>query len=120
MRYVKTESSSPVDWVFLLEAMGGDGDILSEMAQLFLEFSPDQVRAVEDAIKLGDPDLLRSAAHRIKGSLAQFHVKVAWQLAAELEEHGQQGEVTLAQELWPTLREEVDRVRQAIEVWLEG
>mgnify|MGYP002713143907 CR=1 FL=1 len=118
MRHVQAESSSPVDWVSLLQAMGGDRDILVEVARLFLEFGPDQVLAVEEALSHGDAATLRSTAHRLKGSLAQLHVDSATEHAAELEQYGQRGELGPARGLWLTLREEVNQIQQAIEDWL--
>ncbi len=118
MRHVPVESRSVVDWVLLLESMGGDPDILEEMAHLFLEYAPAQVADMEAAIAAGDLLAMGSAAHRLKGSLSQFMVQEATRIAALIESHARSGQLAETLQLWSALRTEVARLEECLKDWL--
>jgi len=120
VKFVQSEIRNPVDWTALLETMGGDQLILEEMARLFLEFAPAQVKDLESAMACADPDAVRSAAHRLKGSISQFGVSQTTELAAKIEELGRAGDLEQAGGLLSTLVEEVRQILIQLEFWLES
>lgn len=97
----------------LLENMAGYRDILMEAAQVFLDDMGRMMASLEDATAAGDPRVIESAAHMIKGALLSMAATPASRLAATLEHRGRTGEPP-----WPegvrALAEELVRVRAAL------
>jgi two-component system, sensor histidine kinase and response regulator len=68
-----------------MDRVGGDENLLREIAGLFLEEYPGLVREMEAAISTGDPDRLQRAAHTLKGSLGTLGAEKAFPIALDLE-----------------------------------
>ena len=56
----------------LLEAIGGDAQALADLIRSFIEDSPDLMARIETAARSGDAEALRTAAHTMKSSAADF------------------------------------------------
>ncbi len=67
-------SSQPaMDLDAALERVGGDSDLLSEIAALFLEQAPESLAAIRNAVKAGrDGRSIQQECHRLKGSIGNF------------------------------------------------
>jgi two-component system, sensor histidine kinase and response regulator len=63
-----TASTAPVDRAAALARVGGDADLLAEVAQLFLEFCPSGLAAIKTAIDDRDAVALRASAHVLRGA----------------------------------------------------
>ena len=98
----------------LLAACGGDAVILEKICQRLRAGLPEQLKAVQDALRAGGPPRLREAAHKLCGMVAAFST-VAGGVASDLEDHAAQGQLeearplvgqleTMAQELLRALR----------------
>jgi HPt (histidine-containing phosphotransfer) domain-containing protein len=83
---------SGLDMTAALGRVGGDEELLKEIAQLFLEQWPDSLSDVKRAIEVRDAQALERAAHSLKGSVANFGAKDAHQAALRLEMMGRSGE----------------------------
>ena len=68
---------SALDRQLALSRVGGDHELLSEIAILFLEDGPRAVAQIQQAIEQGDARRLESAAHALKGSVANFGARAA-------------------------------------------
>lgn len=77
-----------LDRAMALSRVGGDSELLQEMAQLFLEECPSQMEAVRDAVHTRDPKAIERSAHSLKGSVGNFGAAAAHQAALELEMKG--------------------------------
>lgn len=71
-----------------LARVAGDRDLLREIAGIYLGSYRDMVQGVRDAVTAGDAAALRSAAHFIKGTVANFEARQATAAARELEQMG--------------------------------
>jgi two-component system sensor histidine kinase/response regulator len=71
-----------------LERVGGDEELLREIAGLFLEDYPSLMTKIEQAVVACDPYNLERAAHSLKGSIANFGSDAAYQAALDLEQMG--------------------------------
>lgn len=71
-----------------LERVGGDEELLREIAVLFLEDCPSLMTKIEQAIAAGDAHNLERAAHSLKGSVANFGSDPAYEAAFDLEQIG--------------------------------
>jgi CheY-like chemotaxis protein/HPt (histidine-containing phosphotransfer) domain-containing protein len=70
-----------------LDRLGGDRELLAELAGLFCEEGPRLLGEAEQALAAGDAAAAQNAAHQLKGLLAQFCAadarEAAWQLELE-------------------------------------
>jgi PAS domain S-box-containing protein len=109
------EDSSPV-WnrSKALAHVGGDGDLLRELAALFLEESPARFADARAAVEQSDAAKLRLAAHTLKGAVGNFAAASAWEAAHRLETMGQCGDLTGAAEAIAALETELARLRPAL------
>lgn len=85
-----------VDSGAALARVGGDSQLLGELAALFLEEYPRLMAKVTQFLREGSLDGVREQAHQIKGLLAQFGCETGREIAVELENSAQQGDRTAA------------------------
>lgn len=69
-----------------LERMGGDEQLLREIARLFLDDYPNLLREIRAAVEAGDAVGLERSAHSLKGSVANFAASSACDAAWTLEQ----------------------------------
>ncbi|HEX5432534.1 MAG TPA: Hpt domain-containing protein [Bryobacteraceae bacterium] len=79
---------SVFDREFALTRVGGDPQLLKEIAVLFLEHYPQWTGALHAAALRGDANALERAAHELKGSVANFGAGAAVEAALRLERLG--------------------------------
>jgi two-component system sensor histidine kinase/response regulator len=77
-----------LDLEIALSHVGGDLDLLSELASLFLQDYPRLLAEMQDAIRQGSDSDLERAAHTLKGRLAFFGVLKVRDQALALEMMG--------------------------------
>ncbi|MBL8176340.1 MAG: Hpt domain-containing protein [Bryobacterales bacterium] len=82
-----------LDRAVALERVGGDSELLQEMAQLFLDEYPSQLDAVRVAVLARDAKALERSAHSLKGSVGNFGAAAAQDAALRLEMIGRRGEL---------------------------
>lgn len=80
-----------LDKAVALTRVGGDAELLQEMAQLFLEEFPSQIDAIRIAAQTRDPKALERSAHSLKGSVGNFGAAAAHQAAYQVEMLGRNG-----------------------------
>ncbi len=93
----------------------GDPDIVAEVGGLFLQHSPDKVKAILEAAEKRDAKALQLAAHSLKSSSAYIGAMRLSGLAKELEMMGRSGALEGAREEAERLQEEFDLAVRAIE-----
>src|SRR5438067_153239 len=98
----------------LLAVVSGNPELLRELAELFLEDSPQRLFEVRKALDSADLNGLQRAAHTLKGSAGSLCGKRAAELALRLEELGESGDLPAARLLYPILAEEVRKLQQAL------
>lgn len=74
-----------------LERLGGDAELLANVARLFIAESEDYCRALELALALADAAGLQREAHTVKSILATFSCESGRLRAFELERLGAAG-----------------------------
>lgn len=82
-----------LDRAIALSRVGGDSELLQEMAQIFLEECPSQMLAVRSAVAARDPKAVERSAHSLKGSVGNFGATMAQQAALALEMLGRRGQL---------------------------
>jgi two-component system sensor histidine kinase/response regulator len=99
----------------VLERIGNDHGLLSELLELFRGDYPGQIQALREAVKNGDAAMLQRVGHGLKGALGNLSAPIASRLASELESMGKTGETAPAGRTVNHLNDEIGRVIQALE-----
>jgi signal transduction histidine kinase/DNA-binding response OmpR family regulator/sensor domain CHASE-containing protein len=100
----------PIDLPTLLTIIDGDKDLLIELGKIFRQDYPQQVAALQEAIRHGDAHRLERVAHSLKGALATIGATTARSLAHELEIMGQSAQLEGLQSTLHKLEAELDRL----------
>jgi HPt (histidine-containing phosphotransfer) domain-containing protein len=83
-----------------------------ELTALFLEDAPARVAELEAAVRHGDRDALRRAAHQLKGTAATVGATDVARSAADLERAAAGSALESVSDLLATLHIQLDRVRR--------
>ena len=82
-----------LDRATLLDRIGGDEDLLRELASIFLDEYPALIEEIRSAVAARDAKAMERAAHSLKGSVANFGVPGAIEAAFRLETLGRKGQM---------------------------
>jgi two-component system sensor histidine kinase/response regulator len=96
-------SGISLDRQVALSRVGGDEELLKEIAVLFLEDYPKSLADLHAAVSHGDSKALERAAHGLKGSVANFGAIAAVEAAKSLEALGRSEQVAEAEPVIETL-----------------
>lgn len=96
MSHTTTTPPPVFDRASLLDRVDGDADLLGVIIDVFLEDSPNALRAIEAAQEAGDGTALRLAAHALKGAAANISAEALRAAAHELESLAAAGRLTEA------------------------
>ena len=96
--------------VAALDHIGGDRELLAEVAGLFLENSPRLMVKIKEAVETGNPYELERAAHALKGSASNFAAESTVEAALRLETMGRSMELAGVQEAYRALESEMGRL----------
>jgi CheY-like chemotaxis protein len=94
-----------------LEGLGNDTSLARRLVDLFLQDSGRLLDDISRAIHDRDAERLRRAAHTLKGSVSNFPAGAARDTAARMETIGFEANFDAAQEAFPLLEREIDRLR---------
>ncbi|HTO95483.1 MAG TPA: response regulator [Myxococcales bacterium] len=98
----------------LLSLVGGDGAVVRELAQLFLEDGAQRLLDIEKALAAGDHAGLRTAAHTLKGSAGSICGRRTADAARHLEQLAEAKDFLGARHAFATLSREVARLQEAL------
>lgn len=98
-----------------LENLGGDMDLLKEIIEIFLDDFPNQMKQIREGILEGDAEAVEHAAHSLKGSVANFAAKRAYDAAYRLEVLGREGNLGEANEALVNLEKEIEEMKDALD-----
>jgi len=100
----------PFDRVRLLERVGGDQDLMHDVARLFVADCPARLAAVESAVVNADPERLRLAAHALRGMAGTLSAACVVDAAGRLESLAQDPALGGLQAAWGRLQAETTRL----------
>ncbi|MBI3696273.1 MAG: response regulator, partial [Acidobacteria bacterium] len=103
-----------LDRAVVLTRLDGDRKLLHDLAKLFLSDCPRMLTAIRKAVTTGDPEAIRAGAHALKGSVANFAAKGAFEAASRLEMIGRQGNLAEAGGALASLEIEVAQFRREL------
>lgn len=109
-----------LDLPAVLERVGGDKDLLREIAGIFLEEYPSLIGAIRSAVADNDAPRLERAAHALKGSISNFGARPATAAAFELESVGRHNRMSDAPGRLAALEAEFTVVIPLLEQIVQG
>lgn len=97
------------------DRVDGDEELLVELLQTFMEYTPHQLQEIHRALEAGDALRLQGQAHSLKGAAASISADALKEAAWQLELAGQNGELDQARSLVGTLSREFDRLKEVLD-----
>ena len=98
-----------------LSRMGGNQELLEELAALFLEQVPSLMSQLKQSIMSGDSEALERAAHKLKGSVGVFDSNGAVEAAQTLESMGRSGDLSSSEGAYDLLADRVGKLAKALD-----
>jgi two-component system, sensor histidine kinase and response regulator len=105
-----------LDCAVALERLGGDAELLREVAGLFLEEYPMLMDEIHAAMVSGDGESLQRAAHSMKGAVSNFGAEDVYEAAFALEKMGRAGDFTTMENSIRCLADALENIRPALEL----
>jgi len=109
-----------VDRDALMTRLDGDGRLLAEIVDLFLQSSPQLMRDIRKALSARDRKGLQRAAHTLKGAVSNFGAQTVWAAALKMEKIGQSGNLSQGRQALSVLEKELGRLRKELVRMAEG
>ena len=104
-----------LDEAVALNRVGGDADLLREVAELFLSDYPHLLEEIRSAVSAGNASALEHSAHSLKGSVATFGAQQAFDAALTLEQQGRAGSLAGAGEALQKLETALTQLHPELE-----
>lgn len=99
-----------IDYEMALGRVGGDRELLAELAAMFEEEYPQLLDGVRTGLRAGNGTAINAAAHQLKGLLAQFGADRARDAAFLVETAGRAGELKQAGEAFTELERLMEKL----------
>ena len=93
-----------MDWSEVLDRLGGDQELLEELAAIFLEHAPVILSEIQRAISEQDMPALQNAAHSLKGSAGNFGAEEVIEKALALETMARERRIEQIEETFEALK----------------
>ena len=98
----------------MLERLGGDEELMREVVDLFVSECPGMLAETEKAVASADADLIKRAAHTLKGALLNIAAEPAADVARKLEQLGSREHLDETQGVLEDLRRCLDALQSEI------
>jgi HPt (histidine-containing phosphotransfer) domain-containing protein len=98
----------------LLQRVGGDRELLTELVVMFRDSVAGQLTALQEAVANQDCRAVERIAHSIKGSVGNFAARSAFATALRLEKMGRETDLAGAEAAVRELEAEIERLKQAL------
>ncbi len=105
-----------VDQTAFLERLGGDVDLMTDIARLFMDDCPRRLAAIKAAVESRDAEAIRTSAHALKGAAGNISATRLFDAARTLERLGAERRLEPAGAAWRQLSSEAAQVLDALRV----
>ena len=112
---VVSEDLPTIDYDQLEAGVGEDKELLRELVPLFLDDSESCLNRLSDAIRIGDAEGVRVAAHTLAGTASAFAAIEVTALARRIERTGATGKLAGVGEAFVDLESAFARLRPLLE-----
>ena len=103
----------------ILKKFDGDVEFLTELVEIFINDVPEQLSEIKEAVGNCNSKDLDKSAHKLKGAIANFDEKAAFEAALQLEMMGKENRLDGVEEAYDTLMKEVERLVNALKEFVE-
>jgi signal transduction histidine kinase/DNA-binding response OmpR family regulator len=104
---VETTTAPPLDRAGMMERLGGDEELMSEVIRLFIQDCPNRLAAIKTAVDQRSAEGIRKAAHALKGAVGNLSASALFDATATLERIGADGRLDAAEAGWRRVVTEV-------------
>jgi CheY-like chemotaxis protein len=111
------ETLPVVDFDSLMERVENDTALLDEMLELYQETSPRLLSDIESGVQTGDANMVRHAAHSLKGALQNLSATAGARAAMNLEKMAATGACDGSEESLLELKRQLHRLQGALNDW---
>jgi len=108
-----TTDNGVIDWKLARRNTADDDSLLQELMKMFMAECPELLVEIRQAIDTSDVNLLRRAAHTLKGSAAIFGAYAVVDAALQLERMGRENNFTIARQGLQTLESRTSLLLEA-------
>lgn len=115
-----SSSFKQIDLPEALSRVGGDRELLTELAVLFIEESNTLLLNLRTAVNERDPRGIETHAHGLKGSVINFGAKELYGYLRDLEQKGRERDMTGVDELFESLDQSAARFTQELRLLAAG
>ena len=105
------EKTELIDLSRAMEAVDGDKGLLRSLVDDFLEDYPQHLEELEGLIAKNDSAQVERKAHSLKGSIGNFGVGKAYELAYQIETLGKESRLEGAEDVLKKLEEQMNRIK---------
>ena len=95
---------------YLLDAVGGDSKLASQMIRAFLRDTPKRLAGIRESLKRKDSEAVASLAHSIKSSVGFFGADTARHHAQQLQDLAHRADFQGAERILSLLEEEIAKL----------
>ncbi len=99
-----------IDFSKVKSLVSGDKDLLKELVGDLIKEIPPQLDDLEKAVKSGDCEQIRKAAHKIKGSVSIVGENKAFGIAYKIEAMGRENNIEQVKETFEQFKEELNKL----------
>jgi len=103
---------TPIDVDDAMKRFDNDMEFYKNMLNEYINYVPGQVKALEDALTVGDVNSIQRIAHNIKGSSGNLSAGRIVTIALNIENKGRNNELTEIPSLISGLKEEITNLKQ--------
>jgi PAS domain S-box-containing protein len=107
-------SEEILDEATLHARFSGEPELLTDVVKLYLENCPNLMDGIRGAVERGDARALEWAAHKLKGTVANFAARAAYDAALRLEMMGRTGHLQQADEALERLESALAELRPVL------
>jgi two-component system, sensor histidine kinase and response regulator len=107
---IPVRAPSSLDRDLALSRVGGDLELLQEIALLFLSDSERMAREVEKSVQARDAKALDRSAHTLKGCVSNFGAQRLYDYSLALERMGRSGDLTNVDAVYHSLKSEISQL----------
>lgn len=103
----------------ILERFDGEKEFLAELVEIFINDIPAQFSEIQKAVDNRNGKDLEKSAHKLKGAIANFTEKAAFEAALKTEIIGKENRLDEVEEAYNTLVKEVEYLVNALKEFVK-
>jgi CheY-like chemotaxis protein/HPt (histidine-containing phosphotransfer) domain-containing protein len=113
---IKSQQGAPlIDMEAAMARFGNDRDFFREMAEEFLNYVPEQIKVLEEAVQSDDTDSVQKTAHSIKGAAGNLSAQKIFSLALIIENKGRSKDIADVSPLIEDMKTEISAVQKFLD-----